>query len=264
MKYNIGDVARTLGLTPSALHYFEREGIISPSKEDSGHRVYYEEDVFRLMSYLKYRNMGVSVKEIAQQFSPDGDSLSVISQRLAQKREEAEKQEEHFRALQDNIKWFEEAIARIPLHLDQYDLCFSPEVTLVNTKGQGLIPQDPAICAMTQAWLQDMSRTRLSVAMDLDGQAFVTQAKQGDRTSEFPNSDHVIHLQPMIAVHTILSVSNLVYETPSMAFSKALAYLDEYHFSPNAMAFGHVLVVDCSEGERRNYLELWIPFTAFT
>ena len=48
MHYVIGDVARTLGLTPGALHYFEREGVISPKKGDNTRRTYSAEDVIRL------------------------------------------------------------------------------------------------------------------------------------------------------------------------------------------------------------------------
>ena len=74
MKYGIGDVARTLGLTPAALHFFEREGVIGPKKGGAACRTYGAEDVIRLISYKKYRSMEMPLKEIAKQFSPQGET----------------------------------------------------------------------------------------------------------------------------------------------------------------------------------------------
>ena len=72
MAYSIGDVSRVLGITTSALHYYEKEGLIRKPMEDSGWRSYDDEDVYRLISVKKYSAMGVSLREIAQQFSSNG------------------------------------------------------------------------------------------------------------------------------------------------------------------------------------------------
>ncbi|NLO84505.1 MAG: MerR family transcriptional regulator [Clostridiales bacterium] len=263
MKHNIGDVARTLGITPSALHYFEREGIISPTKEESGHRTYTDFEVFRLMSYMKYRAMGVSVKEVSKQFSLTGDTLPEISQRLARKREEAAKKEENYRMMQEGIKWFEDSIERIPQHMDEFDVCYSPEVTLLDTRPDGLIPQDADVCKTFQSWLEDMPLTRISIALDQDGVAFMAQAKPGLVTAEDACGQRMIHLLPSISLHTILYMGDDIVDNPHQAFAGVLTHLQKHHFTQNAMAFGHVLVVDCSMGKRRIYLEVWVPFNAF-
>ncbi|CAB1262377.1 MerR family transcriptional regulator [Clostridium sp. MT-14] len=69
MKYYVSDVARILGLTPGALHFFESKDIINAKKEDNGYRYYDEEDVFRLLSYFKYHSMGIPLKDIGRHFS---------------------------------------------------------------------------------------------------------------------------------------------------------------------------------------------------
>ncbi|MBQ9008537.1 MAG: MerR family transcriptional regulator, partial [Clostridia bacterium] len=38
MRYPIGDVARTLGVTHAGLHYFEKQGVIAPTKGDMARR----------------------------------------------------------------------------------------------------------------------------------------------------------------------------------------------------------------------------------
>ena len=63
MQYRISDVARVLGITPNALHFFEKENIIQVEKDQSGYRNYSIADVFRLLSYEKYRPWGIRSKQ---------------------------------------------------------------------------------------------------------------------------------------------------------------------------------------------------------
>ena len=60
LRYKIGDVSRVLGMTTSALHFYEKEGIIDTPKVDSGRRYYKEADITRLISAKKYRAMGAN------------------------------------------------------------------------------------------------------------------------------------------------------------------------------------------------------------
>ena len=87
MRYSIGDVSRVLGMTTSALHFYEKEGIIDTPKVESGRRYYEEADVNRLISAKKYRAMGVPVREIASQFSADGMTGVQVIARMREKRE---------------------------------------------------------------------------------------------------------------------------------------------------------------------------------
>ncbi|MCR8743952.1 MerR family transcriptional regulator [Romboutsia lituseburensis] len=69
MKYGITDLAEILGITTSAIHYFEKQNLIKVNKEKNGHRFYNVIDIFRLLSYTKYRHMEFPMKRIIKQFS---------------------------------------------------------------------------------------------------------------------------------------------------------------------------------------------------
>ncbi|QEY34825.1 MerR family transcriptional regulator [Caproiciproducens galactitolivorans] len=68
MKYHVRDVARILGITPGALHFFEKQNIINTKKERNGYRYYDEENVFCLLSYFKYHSIGMPFKDIGKHF----------------------------------------------------------------------------------------------------------------------------------------------------------------------------------------------------
>ncbi len=262
MKYSIGDVARVLGLTPGALHFFEREGLISPGKESNGRRYYTTADVFRLMSYKKYRAMGVPMKEITQQFSDAGDPLEAIAARLAQQREEAARRELHFRALQEDIRWFEEAIARIPTHLNRYGMGICPDVLLLHDERLKLIPATKGGQEKTRAWLEHMPTTRLSMLLSASGDhAALCYALPRERAQALGMADQpdVVHIGAQPAVHTIRKLPDDVLDTPITVFDESLEYLRQQGLAACGPAFAHMLVVDCSSGSRQCYIEVWVP-----
>ena len=61
----IGEVANETGLSISNIRFYEKKGLLAPSrKEESGYRDYTAEDVNRLKTILLYRKMGLPIETI--------------------------------------------------------------------------------------------------------------------------------------------------------------------------------------------------------
>ena len=59
----IGEVANETGLSISNIRFYEKKGLLTPSrKEESGYRDYTIEDVSRLKTILLYRKMGLPIR----------------------------------------------------------------------------------------------------------------------------------------------------------------------------------------------------------
>ena len=70
----VADVARRSGFAPSALRFYEREGLISATRTSGGQRRY-ERGVLRRLAFVRAaRNIGLSLEEIAASLAtlPDG------------------------------------------------------------------------------------------------------------------------------------------------------------------------------------------------
>lgn len=61
---SIGEAARSLGVAPSALRFYERHGLVSPGERRQGQRVYDSAMVERLKTILQAKAMGFTLKEI--------------------------------------------------------------------------------------------------------------------------------------------------------------------------------------------------------
>ena len=65
MGYHIGEVASFLDITPDTIRFYEKEGIIRPTKNPiNGYREYSFEDISRLSDILFYRNVDFSIGDI--------------------------------------------------------------------------------------------------------------------------------------------------------------------------------------------------------
>lgn len=60
----IGEAARTAGLTPRALRYYEQQGLVTPGRTASGHRDYDGRDVHRLHAVRRLLRAGLTIADV--------------------------------------------------------------------------------------------------------------------------------------------------------------------------------------------------------
>lgn len=62
--YPIGYVSRVTGLTPRQIRYYERAGLVQPTRTPGGHRLFSEDDLARLLEVRRLMQRGQSVRGI--------------------------------------------------------------------------------------------------------------------------------------------------------------------------------------------------------
>jgi len=66
MPYTIGELARVFGLSPDALRYYERLGLLAPEgRTEGGYRLYGEEALRRLRFIKEAQAAGLRLEDIA-------------------------------------------------------------------------------------------------------------------------------------------------------------------------------------------------------
>lgn len=261
MNYAIGDVARTLGLTPGALHFFEREGVISPMKGDKTRRSYGAEDIIRLISYKKYRGMEMPLKEIARQFSPHGDDYATIAVKVKRQQAAALETAERYRRLAGDIAWFEQHITQGVERLGRVDVASLPECYVLRVGQDGFISRDREEQNRVAAWLEELPATRISVAADEDGTARFCYSVDVQRGQELglDKTEGILRCGPQVALHTFVKVEKAYYDAPAMAFEPLWRYAGERGFRQGGMGLGVSLCVECQGEERSTLVEVWLP-----
>ena len=64
--YRIGEFARLAGVTPRALHHYDRLGLLKPRRSAAGYRAYTEKDLERLAQIVALKFIGIPLKQIGR------------------------------------------------------------------------------------------------------------------------------------------------------------------------------------------------------
>ncbi len=98
-KYRIGDVANMIGMSRDTLRHYEKLGILSSRREESGYRYYTDQDIARLVTILYQRKMDIGLDDIASLSRMHHDE----SQRIRIMDEQLRREEAQIRRHQRNI-----------------------------------------------------------------------------------------------------------------------------------------------------------------
>ncbi len=108
MEYSIGEAAKRIGVSPSALRYYDKEGLLPDVKRSSGGvRVFSEAD-FRWLNLIEcMKKAGMSIVEIKEYLSLMKQGDKTIPARLALFEKRKAKLEEQIKELEDTKKVLE-------------------------------------------------------------------------------------------------------------------------------------------------------------
>ena len=264
VRYSIGDVSRVLGMTTAALHFYEKEGIIDTPKEESGRRYYEEADLFRLISAKKYRAMGVSVRDIAKQFSADGMTGEQVLARMREKREEAAEMVRQYERLKNDIDRLI-MLGERGLHAkNAVDIRYAEDMVMLRSGDSRLIPRNKASQAITQRYLDAMPAVNLSIVRRQQDEpahfALMMPAQRAEELGFDKEADVIQSVSGGMALHAFVPCGEEQYETPEIIFRPILSFAREHRFVQKGAMWGNLLFVDCSGGIRRHYYDTYMLF----
>jgi DNA-binding transcriptional MerR regulator len=107
----IGQVAEQTGLSIHTLRYYEQIGLVSPiTREETGHRVYSEDDVYQIMFVIRLRSAGMPIADVKRyvELAQRGDEtiverLNLLEAHRAAVEQSIEELQEHLTTISNKI-----------------------------------------------------------------------------------------------------------------------------------------------------------------
>lgn len=66
-KYSVKEISRLSGITPRTVQYYDNEGILKAERDELGHRVYSEKQLYLLEQIMFFRAIGFPLSKIKEQ-----------------------------------------------------------------------------------------------------------------------------------------------------------------------------------------------------
>lgn len=268
VKYHISDVARILGITPSALHFLESKDIIEAKREENGYRYYDENDIFRLLSYFKYHSMGIPLKDIGNHFSGKEKDRGKVIERVRRSREKYLQLISHYQHLCALIGDYLEQCEKIPRLIGNYEFAQSQELVFVSYGKHGWISHDKSQQKEIQNWVDAMPATRLSVlCTDWEsgtGTPCVTfgysiKLEEAKKLNLPYNNGSAVFLPSLPCYHTIAVADSDFAFHPEKVFINAMEQVRGRNLNICAAPFGNILLVDVDDETLHPIVDLWFP-----
>lgn len=137
MEYKIGEVSKILNISKEMIRYYEKQGILKPSrKEDNNYRTYSVMDVFLLMEIIRYQSIHFGIKDISELLNEH--YLENYAQHLYQYYQEIDQDIIKKILLKERVKELAERIETCKFNLGKYWVKNVPAYQLVFlTNGRG-------------------------------------------------------------------------------------------------------------------------------
>ncbi|MCY6958547.1 MerR family transcriptional regulator [Clostridium brassicae] len=261
MRYSITDLAEILGCTTSAIHYFEKQHLIEVQKGKNGHRYYNVVDVFRLLSYTKYRSMEIPMKTIITQFGGEENDYKLIEEREQRYQLEALRKAKYYMKLADAIEEHLVSIRKIEKLLDKYEFAQSPEMTIMCDDGCGWLSKKRSSQKIIHEWVKAIPVVQLGVIdekMGMSNLGYLVNTKYLEEL-QLPLGLYTKQLKSTSCIHTIVVADEDFTQYPQKVFRKASEYAISKGLEVGEIAWGKILLVEVEKGAKLHpYVELWI------
>lgn len=263
MKYSITDLAELLGVTTSAIRYFEKENLIQVNKDINGNRYYNVVDVFRLLSYTKYKNMEIPMQMVIKQFSGEENDYLITKKRMEKSRKKAYEKAKYYQQLAGSIEENLKSICLIDELLDKYEFAKSPKTLMIYDEECGWISKNREAQKIVHQWVKAMPIVQLAVVKHMENNCsnfgYIVSEEKG-KELKLPMNLNIKTLESTSCLHTIQMVNDELTLNPGVVFDKVMRYAKSRGLEIAGDLIGKILIVEVEKPAKlHTYIELWIP-----
>ena len=278
MKYKIGDVSKILGISPDLVRYYEKKGVVTPTKNKNNDYRYYEtRDTNFLIDCLFYKNFGFSIEETSELVR--NCSMDEISRRFDSNEQQLEESIRHNQLLLRRSQEYRAAVARIPDHLGKCSFSNRPASIYSIKRHNQVYYTDPTMRAVTQQWLKYLPFSKRSFIVPKD--ELLSPTSEGDFQWGFSLSEEYAALLNASAEPPVLRIPAqqcvyTIFSSPDSSFSPryldyAVDFIREQGLTLCGDAYGNLLISSYEDGplaitpgkpQLAGYFEAWLPVSS--
>lgn len=266
MKYKIGDVSKILGISPDLLRYYEKKGVVAPTKDPENDYRYYDAwDINFLMDCLWFKNFGFSIDQISEMVRIP--STTQLSDLFLKKEDELRAIIARSQLLLKRSEEHRSELDRIPNLLGKCELSYSPEVIRFLNRYTNTFDNSPQYQKLSHDWLDllPLATRCFEIAQeDLlkdDGKDYrwglALKTDYADQLN-VRRDPPVSHLASELSIHSIFKSSGKGNFSPQH-IRYMVDYALEHGLAIAGNARGHLLASVLEGYQLTGYFEVWLP-----
>lgn len=257
--YNPGVLYNSLGITRETLRYYEKQGLISPNKDEkSSYREFTILDIFRLMAIDNYKKHGFAIGEIKELINQDDISQfhEIFSRKQCQLKEEIER----LKLMEERLAQDQLFMKNLSAHLHQYSICQLPLYEIADS-----IDYVSAFSDYTEHVVPNIDLEREDIISSMirevtfDENGYKESKMRIVRPAEGEKTPHKQYLISGKSIYTVVESSVDDYDTMGRMYHLVNRWASEKQLEMKGVVYIRTRLCVVGSSNPKNYYESWIP-----
>lgn len=260
--YLIGDVAKLLPISKDTLRYYDKLGIVSPTKSNTnGYRYYTKDDLLALSYVLILRDLEVPLEEIKERLS--NNTLDDFKELLNRQESMIDDKLSRLLKLKESIYYFQKDIITAQTDYRKIECVISPTfvykslATEFDSNYADILTEmekDTLICAPNFSAILSQDTFFTQRCFDLFAISGIVKSKQEMTTLKDYNS-----FKSTLCIHTVLIIGQQINQDDLDAL---FTYLKTHRLTLAGDILARYIAFEHHNGIPTEYYELFIPVKA--
>lgn len=269
MQYKIGDVARILGISTDLLRYYEKKGVVTPTKDKQNDYRYYDAwDINFLIDCLWYKSFGFGIPQIAYMVSDcyHGDLVSLLDEKRGELMDSIRHQELLLRRINQHC----EQVVRVKDMIGKCAVATCPEIVRYLNRYDSAYDNRTEMQRLSKQWLEYMPFTQRYFEIPLEpGDRHAHRYAWGfSMEMEYVDEFSVPVKPPVIQMPAVECIHSAFKSSGKNAFSpEHIDYLYDFAarsgYTVAGDARGNLVCSILEEGVNTGYFEVWLPVSKY-
>jgi len=265
MQYKIGDVSRILGISTDLLRYYEKKGVVTPTKDKQNDYRYYDAwDINFLIDCLWFKGFGFGIPQIAYMVSDCCymDLVPILEEKRDEIMESIHQQELILHRLSQHC----EQVMRVRNMLGKCEIMPCPEVVCYLNRYDTAYDNSPQMQKLSKQWLQYMPFLSRYFEMPSEaGGGYAHRYAWGFSLGmEYVSELSVPVIPPVKHQPSVECIHSTFKSSGKNAFShEHIKYLFDYAsdngYTVAGDARGNLVCSILENGTNTGYFEVWLP-----
>ncbi|MDR2484947.1 MAG: MerR family transcriptional regulator [Treponema sp.] len=270
MGLRIGEVSKLLDIPVETIRFYEAENILSPSRgADSNYRIYETWDIFFLMACMKYRSLGISVRDISKIIH--AESLDFLLKKIDERQKSIHAEIQYNTLLCEKIEQYRLSLETARINEGNFWFKMIPEhlyFIIIKSQGDQYDDFDMANSSLFTKWVRFFPFVESTEHISLKDiprrdrmnrhQWSLTVEKKYAGILKIPVNDSVQSCPPQLCLCTIVDAGKKG-DLSLKLLDPAMEYLQKNEYKVSGDIVGKILVRIHEGASFHRYIEIQIP-----
>ena len=265
-KCLIGQVASLFNISADTLRYYEKEGILAPSKDENGYRYYGMDDIIRIIDIMFYRGLDIPIKDIGD-ITTAMDIGSIITV-MSENEKIMEYKIKTLQKLQEKLKGAKQRFLAAHQELGKYQIVKTPNMKydLVHEEDhENILEVMERYKKINENWIDSLLFAIYLSQQDLLEKRSVVDFKYGiivvSPECRDTNKEEEYHgFKSLPGKESLYTVIRTTYDQSENEYLvRALKWLETNERECIGDMVGRYLATSYEGGNTMDYYEIWIP-----